>query len=231
MLQMPLNILSYLPYASRTFVVHAGVKQAYLDCIALMSTKGFRLAYVVGETRFGKTHFSVKLSDALLERGLNVSLIDGVEVPKFVSEARAVFSRNTVVVIDNAHEYLMSLEGNGQGHFVDFIETLRGVGAGVVFVSDRPVKDFNLDGHVKSRLNPGVGLFIGAPGPDDFVAVFQALAKQRGLELSYRKVSVLQKRLRHDIPSMEAFLQRAILLSDIEQESFTFPLLAEAFDN
>lgn len=95
-------------------------------------------------------------------------------------------------------------------------------------LSGASIESFPCDEHIKSRLTPGMGFSIGAPSEDELSELLQLMARQRGINLSDRKVDFLSRRIGRDIASMEEYLEKVSHLSGILGKSIKFPLLSDA---
>ena len=227
--QLSLNITPCLAYAPGNFLLHHGARSAYENCRALLGSEGFRVCFIVGGRRCGKTHFSIKLADTLMSSGCCPHIIEGSQCQDWiVGHSDYEFCREDVVLIDDAERFLETLKPGGSGTLVAFIEKLRVKSSALVFFSALSLDEFSFDEHVRSRLMPGNGFSIGQPDAGDMAELIQLMARQRGIALSDRKVRFLEKRIDRDIPSVEAYLERLTGLSRLMGKPIRFPLLGDA---
>ncbi|RIL07917.1 MAG: hypothetical protein DCC75_09625 [Proteobacteria bacterium] len=202
--QIPLSISSKLPYLPEQFILHAGVRQLVAECEALLSGPGFRISYVIGGERSGKTHLAVKLLDYLNSHGrLGQELSNTPGGLRAGSELR----QESALIMDDAHLYFSSLGNAGSGEFVDLVEECRVRAIPIVLLSSLELSELPVDDHIRSRLVPGSGLRIGNPQADDLDQLLSAMAKQRGLHLPESKLKFLLKRLPRSISSLEECLE------------------------
>ena len=212
--QLSLNIKSRLPYEPANFVLHAGVAAVFRDCLGLLAQPFFRLCYVRGENKSGKTHFSVKLADEILTRGMNVGIIEGERLPEWCNDSVSAMSNHRdILIVDDADHYFEQLRPGASGEFVGCVERLRAVGAGIVFLGKPGLDQYSFDEHVGSRLLAGGELTIGHPAESDIAQLVAVMARQRGLVLSERQIRYVQKRVGRSLPALHDFFDRLVGLS------------------
>ncbi len=225
MSQIPLSLTTQLPYSSGNFVNHSGVKDVRAECVNHLSSNSFRLCFVQGKARSGKTHLSIQLAEDVLARGVFPRLVEGMDdffrvVP--------VVRQGEVCLIDGADSYLQMLLPGNSGSFVHAIETLRARGVPVVFFSGVGVSNFGCDEHVTSRLLAGAGLVLESPASEDMAHLIGALCRQRGLELRNSHIEFLEKRLQRDIAALERYIERVVHLSRVLNRPLNFAVLGDA---
>ena len=212
--QLALPLRSSLRYQPKQFVLHSGVRDVLLGCIEALRSSQFRICCVVGAARSGRTHFAVRLADEL--RALyDVSVIDGGGLKRLIDAAESTISSRSLIIVDDADQYLETLRPGDSGPFVRLIEELRVRRAKIVLLLKKAPAEYHFDQHVLSRLNAGGGYFINTPGSKDLADVLLVLARQRGIELDDRKLKFLGRRLRHDIASLEGYLDRLSHLASV----------------
>jgi chromosomal replication initiation ATPase DnaA len=229
MSQLALNIATRLAYEPQSFLVHAGVRDGYQALLGLAALSGFRLAFVVGTPRSGKTHFSIRLMEDLVKAGVRPRLLDG---DLFASSAYPIrekaFSKDDFLVIDDADRYLEKLRPGDSGEIVAFIEKLRVAGAALVLFGSKEVDDYAFDDHAGSRLAAAIQLRLQAPGDSEVQELLRLMARQRGFSLDQRQIDYLVKRLDRSIAGIENYLDRLISLSRVRSAPVRFPLLSDA---
>jgi len=224
-IQLPLKMSPRLPYTSEGFLLHNGVRNI-VELIDQSFHEGeFRIFFVSGKARRGKTHLSIYLFDSAARAGFYPRLVDGQELSVKIEDINA---GNKIVIIDDAHEYLVNVAAGNSGAFVKMVETLRVAKAKLILLSSVEVEELTCDDHVKSRLRPGQGLSIESPTDFSLSPLIQLMAKQRGLKLTDRKVNFLLRRLGQDIRSIEDYLDRVNYLSTLFGREVKFPLLSDA---
>ena len=229
MAQLSLNITPCLAYSSENFMLHQGVKTTFEGCLALIGSAAFRIGFIVGGPRCGKTHFSIKVSDTLVGQGAHPRLIEGSGLGEWIqSHADMQFIHDDVLIVDDAQHYLSRLGPGDSGELVAFIEKLRVSRAALILLSSQAIDRFSFDDHIRSRLLPGDGFEVAAPKPDDMAELLRLMAKQRGLSLSDRKVDFLEKRIPRDIAEIEAYLERLEGLSRVTGKRIGYPMLGDA---
>lgn len=229
MRQLPLNILGRLAYSPDNFVLHSGNRSAYDECVAQYGRDNFRVSFIRGGARSGKTHLSISLSDALSKRGFFPRLVEGAELGGWIELrlAAAPFEQDEVVVVDDVDHYLAGILPGSSGPFVAMVEQLRLERAGLIMFSTATLDDLPCDEHVKSRLVPGLSS-LGGPEAEEMQKILKAMALQRGLSLTGRQIAFLAKRVGRDVGSIEQCLGNINFLSQLLGKSIKFPLLGDA---
>ncbi|MCB9030214.1 MAG: hypothetical protein H6619_04120 [Deltaproteobacteria bacterium] len=233
--QVGLNIVPRLRYTPENFVFHSGTEQAWDACISQLPLDSFQICYLHAANRYGKTHFSIALSDWLAKREMFPKLMDGLSFEKwllqnFLNDSKHIrtVDPSEVIIVDDADLYFDKITPGLSGPFVNFVETYRTAKAGIVFLSSKSIDALPCDNHVISRLKAGAGLSILAPSPEELPKILSALAKQRGVKLTERNILFLEKRLARDITSLEHYLDRLLHLSQALGKSIKFRLIADA---
>ena len=227
MSQLSLNIRPTLSYAATNFVPHAGVEELTRSLQSLLSMSDrFRIALVTGDRRTGKTHLSLFLAEWLTTQGKRPILIEGAALLDGTGMRDA--GPDEVIIVDDADEYLKTIEPGAGGPFVRWIELLRVNRAALVLLSSTPLESFGFDGHVRSRLLPGSGFTISAPSAKDIPLLVEQMARQRGIAFRSRMVGFIEKRVSRTVPAIEGYLERLSHLSRAIGKPIRFPLLGDA---
>jgi len=228
--QVSLNIIPRLPYSSGNFVIHEGVKETFDSIFSVISKNNFNICFVEGSTRSGKTHLLVTLSDFLTSSKIYHRIGEGTEFSSIALELELNYSSNkpAVILIDDIHEYLLTINPGQSGQFVSFIELCKRIGTALVFFSSKSILDLPCDDHVKSRLRAGMQFEISDPSDSDLADILNSLAKQRGVKLSKRNIDFLHKRLSRDIPSLEHYLDRLLHLSQVLGKTIKMGIISDA---
>jgi chromosomal replication initiation ATPase DnaA len=225
--QLPLNISPRLPYTPEGFLIHDGVAGIIALCRTGMQADGFKLFFIQGGARSGKTHLSIELTDLLMKEGLYPRLVDGRDLAAKLPELIPNDHRD-ILIVDDAQQYLQTVNEGESGPLVSCIELYRKARAGIIFLSTKELSDFPFDEHIRSRLVPGGGLSIKPPAPEYLSDLINRMARQRGIKLSERKIGFLMKRLDRNIQEIEEYLERVNYLSSVFGSSIKFPLLSDA---
>lgn len=229
MAQLSLSMGLRLPYTPEGFLLHSGVKDAHGQCLALLRLQGFRLVFVYAPTRFGKTHFCVRLGDDAVDLGQHPRILEG---DRLLSEDYPVheleFESGDVLVVDDADECLEQLKPGTSGQIVAFIERLRAAGAALVLVSGKELMEFEFDEHIASRLRAGLRVQISNPAESEMGEIVKAMARQRGFALDGRKLQYIERRMGPSVAAVERYLERLIDLSRTRSHALGFPLLSDA---
>jgi chromosomal replication initiation ATPase DnaA len=226
--QLSLNITPRHAYAAENFVVHEGVAQAFEHFSTRAGSGGFVVGYIQGGRRSGKTHFSIRLAEALSNRGIFPRLVEAADFKTLLADVSAPIGCDDVFLIDDAHTYLETLQPGDSGPLVAFVERLRAARATLIFFGDRDLADYAFDEHVGSRLVPGQGHFLGSPAESDMPKIINAVAKQYGMKLSEKKLGFIQRRVGRDVAAVEDYFQRLLHLSQVLGRPIKFPLMSGA---
>ena len=228
--QLTLGLSNRLAYAASNFHVHGGVRTTIEDLITLFRSDAFSIGYLSADPRAGKTHLSVYLSDRLLQEGFLPRIVEGGDFARWSVENVNThrFVREDVIIVDDAHAFFKDVKPGMSGPFVNLIETLRGVRAGILFLSRSPLSELPCDEHVMSRLLPGDGFALHRPDEGDMSRLISLMARQRGIHLTELKIEYLVRRLRRDVASIEEYLGKVSHLSQVLGKSVKFPLLSDA---
>ena len=225
--QLPLNIAPRLSYSADNFLVHDGVRPVVELCEGLLARNGFRILFVPGPARSGKTHLSIKLADLCACSGRYPRLLDGRELAARLHQDRCA-DASEVYLVDDAHEYLNSVPPGQSGLFVSFVERLRSAGSMLVLLSACEIDELPCDEHIRSRLLAGRSPALRAPAPEYLPQLVDLMARQRGLKLSPRKIEYLIRRLDRSIREIDEYLERVSYLASLFGKAVKLPLLSDA---
>ncbi|RMG44287.1 MAG: hypothetical protein D6719_02135 [Candidatus Dadabacteria bacterium] len=228
--QLGLKIPARISYKADNFIRHSGVRTIINQVLSLANSEAFNLCWIEGERRSGKTHLSITLTDLLINYKFQPRCIEGAEFKDFLESGQVeqISARTMPFIIDSAEEYFNSLTTGNSGAFVNFIEKLRVAGSLVIFLSRTSVQSLACDEHIMSRLRPGQGLKINMPADEELPEVIAAMAKQRGMVLSERKIEFIRRRIGRSIEAIERYLDRVYHLSSVLGRGVRFPILGDA---
>lgn len=224
MSQLPLSIVPRLSYDPAGFVEHSGVAFLTHRVIELLPRNDFHLFFIHGAERCGKTHLSVKLASTCENFDLSYQLVDALSFQEILSSG----VHTDILVVDDSHLYLSSLKQGDSGPVVRLIEEIRNRRGKLILLSSLGEDLFSYDEHLRSRIAPAFRFEIGSPNEEEKLSLIDALAKQRGLFLSPKKLSFLENRLPRDIPTIDSYFDRLLRLSQTLGQPVGFPLLQGA---
>lgn len=225
--QIPLSIVPRLAYDPQRLLLYAGLREELERALFVPKLSNLRLCLIHGAPRAGKTHLSLRLADEYSRQGREVRLTSGTEFLDLLIEG-CVLNPDSVLVVDDADACLSLLNAEKSGLFVRLVEQLRVNGGTLVLLLAGELAQFPFDEHVRSRLVSAVVCRLGAPGPEDMPELIRLMARQRGLFLTDRKICFLARRLRREIPAIDACLWRAVELAVAGQAGgISFAALAE----
>jgi len=226
--QLCLNIIPRLSYAPENFLLHSGVAEIVEQVMQLLESSQFRFIQIEGSARSGKTHLGLYLANRLSSKGIFPQILESNEIVTWYPEARTEIDRESVVIVDDAHSYMSTLITEGSGSFVQLYEHCRKVNARLLFLCPQQNHCDSFDDHVRSRLATLHTFAIAPPEPSDLEGLIHLMARQRGIELSARKQSFLVRRVGRDIESLEKYLNRLVLLSQVLDQRIQFSVLNDA---
>ena len=215
--QIPLNLITRLPYTRKNFVCHEGVKELFRAVTTLFLSDTFHLITVQGLPRTGKTHLSIALSDHAGDQSRFPRLVEAragagrIFAEELASSSFASMGSDIVYLVDDADIALsadLSLPTSQSGPFVSFVEEIRKKRGKICLFLTKRVEEISADDHVMSRLRAGAHFEIGVPGRDEVKAIVKEIAYQHGLKFDNRELGFIERRVGGEIPAIEQFLQR-----------------------
>lgn len=230
--QLPLKIIQRLSYAPDRYVLHTGVKSLFEECAVLAdSATPYRLVFIQGARRSGKTHLAVKLFDSFMLQGRLPHLVDGSEFADWIktrNSSNLNWDKDEILIVDDVDHYLRFVTSGESGTFVGLVERIRQSCGKIIFLSSDGIESLPCDDHVKSRLRAGSGLHIGVPEDIELPEILREIARQRGVKLPERSVLFLVRRLGREVGALERYLERLLHLSQVLGRSIKFPLVHDA---
>ncbi len=218
---------SYLNYSPREFVAHAGVCTLVAHLREAAKRDQFSLLFVQGAARTGKTHLAIYVSDLLGGEGCYPRIIEGRELAERIAELNPV-DATEVLILDDAHHYLDNVTPGESGPMVRLVESYRRACAKIIILSSKPLGEFQFDQHISSRLSSGAASVIADPAAQEMERLVTAMARQRGLKLSEKKIQYLVGRLNRSVSAVEEYLEKLGYLARVLGRNINFPLLADA---
>jgi chromosomal replication initiation ATPase DnaA len=227
--QISLNIIPKLQYSLANFVLHSGVKDAFLSLQGLSLSDSFAAAFIYGPERSGKTHLSMALTEWLATQGQSAQVLSGLDIPAYCYEIDSTATlKPQVLIVDDSQSYFVSVEAGGSGQFVSIFEWAKRSNIKLVILSSAEHSEFPCDNHIMSRIRSAAQLTISAPAEDDVSQVIAILAKQRGFKLQPRSLEFIRRRLGRDIASLERYLDRLMHLAHVLGRSIKSGLINDA---
>ena len=237
--QVPLQIRSKINYSATDFILHGGVTTITKDILskAEMFLSGDQKIYplisVLGDKRSGKSHYSIYLEDKF--SNLDFSSVFYSEGKSFASFLeKGVFrvdeggNQGSIIVVDDADEYLDSLSVGDSGPLVDLLEHLKVAGGFLLLIRSKPLHSYRFDEHLTSRFQSGIEYCIEHPQRSEILSLTKFLMKQRGVHLTDRKLAFLSKRLPATVAEIESYVERSFRMHEITGAKMSFPVLARA---
>jgi chromosomal replication initiation ATPase DnaA len=228
--QIPLPIAQRHRYDPKSFFIHNGVDEAAQMFAGALSSQDFSGNILLGSARTGKTHFLIYAFDQALHAKRYVQLWDAKDFRELLEtgEYRSVLRAGDVALVDDVHEYLDLCEPGASGPFVSFFEHCRLGNISLVMTLAREWEQLPCDDHIQSRLKLCQISRLNNPDEPSLSAIIRHLGKQRGMQLSERKLSYLEKRLGRSIEEIEECLDRVVNLSIAQGRAVDFALLQDA---
>lgn len=216
MSQYRLPLEPRISYRPQDFIIHSGVKEVVESIKSAITEDKFRIFYIEGEARSGKTHLSSYLFELGIELGILPHLFSGDRFLFELSEL-SLESRNKkgFYILDDAHLALNMSPPGTSGGWVSWIEAQRNVGGTIILLSSANLDSFNIDDHILSRIRPGVGFRLAPPTAEEIPELLSAIAKQRGVRIPDRWAQFMVTRMPRSLDRMEYLVERALRLSTI----------------
>lgn len=205
MTQLPLDIIPRVRYAPEGFVAHSGAAAVSADLKNDLEAQDFRIRFVQGELRSGKTHFLIWAAAEGAARGITaveIEAFDGLDLGQHLES----ISPGSLILIDDADKFLMKVLPGASGTFVSFVERARLLRCKLILMSSAAADSFPCDEHVMSRLKPGLGAALGAPASEELPLILTQIARQHGVELGERVAQSVSLRVDRSIGGLEKFV-------------------------
>ena len=228
-------------YVFDSFIVGNGNRLAYAAAqgIALNPGHIYNPLYIYGGSGLGKTHLLHAIGHLALARHIQVLC---VSAEHFTNEfVKAIRERKTdefqnkyrnigMLLIDDIH--FISGKKQTEESFFHTFNALHNANCQIVMTSDQPPKSIPLlDKRLRSRFAWGLIADIKPPDFETRLAILQAKAKQREVNLPLEVLEFIAQQIQQNIRELEGSLNRVVAYAKLFNTSPTIALAAQALDD
>jgi len=229
-------------YLYKNFVVGRGNSTAYAAARAVAEHPGrvYNPLYIYSASGLGKTHLLHAIgNDTFNSRpDLKIAYVTGEDfLNEFVQSIRYERSeelrnkyRNLDVLLVDDVQFLAGKEATLIELFHTF-NTLYNNNKQVVFTSDRPPTEINLDERLVTRFEWGLVIDIQPPDIETRIAIIEAKSEIEGVELPDDVVDLIAQRVRSNIRTIEGAILRLSAFAAISEKPITLKMAREVLSN
>jgi chromosomal replication initiator protein len=222
-------------YTFDTFVVGDNSRFAYGAALAVAENAEkpnltYSPLFVYGDSGLGKTHLMHAIWHYVKDHYPNLKIVY-ISSEMFTDEFVKASQTNTFTAFKNKYRNLDLLMIDD----IQFIEektktveevfhtynTLYNMGKQLVFSSDRPPKDLNLEDRLKSRLSSGLPVNLQAPAFETKVAILRNKASLQNIPLTeglLDVIDIIADKIKTNVREMEGALNRVAAFSTLNGE-------------
>jgi chromosomal replication initiator protein len=222
-------------YTFDTFVVGDNSRFAYGAALAVAENAekpnlSYSPLFVYGDSGLGKTHLMHAIWHYVKDHYPNLKIVY-ISSEMFTDEFVKASQTNTFTAFKNKYRNLDLLMIDD----IQFIEektktveevfhtynTLYNMGKQLVFSSDRPPKDLNLEDRLKSRLSSGLPVNLQAPAFETKVAILRNKASLQNIPLTeglLDVIDIIADKIKTNVREMEGALNRVAAFSTLNGE-------------
>ncbi|MFQ5996285.1 MAG: chromosomal replication initiator protein DnaA [Dehalococcoidales bacterium] len=228
-------------YVFDSFIVGNGNRLAYAAAQGIIQKPGYSYnpLYIYGGLGLGKTHLLHAIGHLAQARHIQVIY---VSAEQFTNEfVRAVRERKTdefhhkyrnagMLLIDDIH--FISGKKQTEESFFHTFNALHNANRQIVITSDRPPKSIpSLDKRLRSRFEWGLIVKLQLPDFETRLAILQAKAKQREVNLSLEVLAFIAQQAQQNIRELEGSLNRVVAYARLFNTLPTVELAAQALED
>lgn len=205
MTQLPLSIVPRVKYSPSGFITHTGAAAVCAELKSDLDSEDFRIRFITGEPRSGKSHFLVWAFGCAADRGISAIEIECSEGLDLASHIDAI-PLGGLILIDDIDRLLENVFPGSSGDFVAFVERARLMRCKLLLTSTLEAERLPCDEHVMSRLKPGLGGSLEPPSEEDVPQLLKQIAHQHGVEMGDRLAQSMSLRLDRSVSGLEKFV-------------------------
>ncbi len=225
-------------YTFSTFIVGNSNRLAHAAALGVAENPGqaYNPLFIYGGVGLGKTHLLHAIGHVILQ---STDRVIYVTAEQFTNEfITAIRERSTeqfrnkyrgvdALLIDDI-QFIMGKEQTQEGLFHTFND-LHNANRQIVLTSDRPPKALSLlEDRLRSRFEWGLIVDIQPPDLETRLAILQAKAREKGLELPQEVLYFIAKRVQTNIRELEGALNRITAYAHLVNAPITTDLAAQA---
>jgi len=209
-------------YTFGTFIVGQGNRLAHAGCLAVTENPGYAYnpLFVYGGVGLGKTHLLHAIGNQVCQESRTVlyvsaetftnDLIDAIRT-QTTDAFRSKYRTIDVLLIDDV-QFIINKERTQEEFFHTFNDLYQD-NRQIVLSSDRPPKAFGLEERLRSRFEWGLIADVQAPDLETRMAIVQAKAESRGIELPSEVTEYIAKQVASNIRELEGAFNRVLALA------------------
>ena len=220
---MPLRPAAYSPndkYSFETFIVGKGNELAHAAAQAVATNPGqsYNPLFIYGGPGLGKTHLLQAVGQELRKKGAQVLYVSSEQFTNdYIQSVRAGKGKEfkdqyrsvDVLLIDDI-QFIAGKEGTQEEFFHTF-NHLHQNNKQIMLTSDRPPKAIPaLEQRLLSRFEWGMIADIHAPDLETRIAILQAKAMEKGLNLDADVIQYIASSIQQNVRELEGALNRII---------------------
>ncbi len=225
-------------YVFTSFIVGNCNRLAYAAAQGVAQNPGvsYNPLYIYGGVGLGKTHLLHAIGHAALANHIAVIYVSAEQFTNdfvnAIKEKRTDGFRNRyrntgMLLIDDIH--FISGKEQTEESFCHTFNALHDANHQIVMTSDRPPKAIPLlDKRLRSRFEWGLIVKIQSPDTETRLAILQAKAKQRGVNVAWEVLEFIAQQMQQNIRELEGSLNRVIAYAKLFNASPTIELAAQA---
>jgi len=209
-------------YTFSTFIVGQGNRLAHAGCLAVAENPGYAYnpLFVYGGVGLGKTHLLHAVGNQVSQESRSVlyvsaetftnDLIDAIRT-QTTDAFRNKYRTIDVLLIDDV-QFIINKERTQEEFFHTFNDLYQD-NRQIVLSSDRQPKAFGLEERLRSRFEWGLIADVQAPDLETRMAIVQAKAESRGIELPSEVTEYIAKQVASNIRELEGAFNRVLALA------------------
>lgn len=225
-------------YQFETFVVGSSNRLAHAAALAVSEHPGraYNPLFLYGGVGLGKTHLLQAIGNFCQEDGLSVLYVTSEEFTNDLirairthtqQELRDKYRTIDVLLVDDV-QFIAGKESTQEEFFHTF-NALHGSDRQIVMTSDRPPRAMvTLEERLRSRFEWGMLADIQPPDFEMRLAILQAKAKQRGVEVPPEALNLIAERVQTNIRELEGTLTRLGAYAQLTGQSITLEMVESA---
>ncbi|MFC1931296.1 chromosomal replication initiator protein DnaA [Chloroflexota bacterium] len=227
-------------YVFESFITGNGNRLAYAAALGVAQNPGhsYNPLFIYGVPGLGKTHLLHAIGHVAQANNIKVICVSAEQFTnEFVTalrdrktdEFRNKYRKIGMLLIDDIH--FISGKAQTEESFSHTFDELHNAGRQIAITSDQPPKSIPLLGEpLRSRFEWGLVVAIKPPDFETRLAILQAKAKQREVEVNLEVLEFIARQAQKNIRELEGSLNRVIAYAKLFNASPTVELAAQALE-